>query len=264
MAKYLVVSSDDFGMCHAVNAGIASAMTNGIVTSTNLLVPCPWFFEAVALARELGLPVGVHLCVTCDWDRMKWGPLTRAPSLCDENGHFWPSYAALARGAQEDEMYAELEAQIERVRSSGIEPTHLDSHMLVSGDNGEFTSRVKAIVRRLCKKYDLIYTYDSAPGVGLTHFRAEFCCSPVPLAETWQTLESWTADGVYHLIGHAAAPSPELFALCSPEHPARDWAATFRLKDHELFTNPATKERIAALGFQLVGIPALLALPRSA
>jgi len=257
MAKYLLVTSDDFGMCHAVNAGITRAMSQGIVHSTNFLVPCPWFAEAFALAKDLRLKVGVHLCLTCDWDRLKWGPLTRASSLTDERGHFWPSFEALAKTANDEEMLVELEAQIERLRGLGYEPTHLDSHMLVAEDNGPFTSRVKAVIRALCDEYGLIYTYDYAEDSGLVHFTDHFCCSPVPEAETWQKLESWSGPGAYHLIGHAASASPELDALCSPGHPSRSWAAEYRLKDCQFFTNPATRARIEALGFELIDIPRL-------
>jgi hypothetical protein len=254
MTKYLLVTSDDFGMCHAVNAGIVQAMTGGIVRSTNFLVPCPWFSEALALAKELELAVGVHLCVTCDWDRMKWGPLTRAASLVDEHGHFWPSFEALAAGVLDEDLYRELDAQIERVKSLGVEPTHVDSHMLVSGDNGAFTSRVKAVIRRLCDKHRLLYTYEYDEGRGPAHFQAELCCSPLAEDDVWSELMSWTAPGVYHLIGHAALASAELSALCSSEHPSRRWAAEYRLKDFEFFTDPATRERIEQLGFELIDV----------
>ena len=48
----LVVQSDDFGMCHAVNVGIVRAFTEGILTQVSTMVPCPWFDEAAELARH--------------------------------------------------------------------------------------------------------------------------------------------------------------------------------------------------------------------
>src|SRR5687768_12360354 len=127
--KRLLVTSDDFGMCHAVNVGIVQAMIEGIVRSTNLLVPCPWFPEAVELARRHGLPSGIHLCLTCDWDRLKWRPLTKAPGLCDADGYFLPSYAALEPQASDEEMYAELKAQVAVLDRMGFPISHADSHM---------------------------------------------------------------------------------------------------------------------------------------
>ena len=46
----LVVQGDDFGMCHAVNTGVAEAFTNGILSQASTMVACPWFDEAAALA----------------------------------------------------------------------------------------------------------------------------------------------------------------------------------------------------------------------
>ena len=50
MARRLLVTTDDFGMCHAINAGTVRAMRDGIAASSNFLVPCPWFNEALGLA----------------------------------------------------------------------------------------------------------------------------------------------------------------------------------------------------------------------
>ncbi len=256
MTKRLLVTADDFGMCRAVNEGIVRAITRGIVRSTNFLVPCPWFGDALALAREHGLRVGVHLCLTCEWDRLRWGPLTRAESLTAPDGNFHQSYAELETTARDEDIRREAVAQIERVKALGYEPTHLDSHMLGSFASGTFAARIKDIHRELAAQYGLPYTYDTAAG-RLVHFTAEYECSPHGVEETWRALEGFLDDGTYHLIGHAAVPSPELDALCSPAHPARAWAAPYRLKDLELFTDPRTSERLRDLGFELIGVDAL-------
>lgn len=74
--KQLIVQGDDFGMCHAVNEGIAQSFQSGILTQTSAMAPCPWMSEAAALARELQLPVGAHGTLTCEWDHLRWRPLT--------------------------------------------------------------------------------------------------------------------------------------------------------------------------------------------
>ena len=49
------------------------------------------FLEAVQMLKENpGLDVGVHLTLNSEWENIKWGPLTNAPSLVDANGHFFP------------------------------------------------------------------------------------------------------------------------------------------------------------------------------
>jgi predicted glycoside hydrolase/deacetylase ChbG (UPF0249 family) len=259
MSKYIVPTSDDFGMCHAVNAGIAQAMTEGVVRSSNLMVPCPWFDEALELTRAHSLPVGVHLVLTCDWDRLKWGPLTRAESLVDEHGHFPTSYTALGERAKEAEIYAELAAQIDRVKRRGVTPTHLDSHMLPSTAAYDIGPLVRSITRRLAREHGLIYTYDRDAD-GLVHFVDEIEISGLPLSAVIQRLETATAPGAYLLIGHAAQPSAELEALCSPTWHARDWAATYRVADREFFTSLKTVQLFERLGFEIISIADLVAL----
>ena len=65
----LVVKADDMGAAHAINLGTIEAYKHGVVTSTDVLVPAPWFMEAVRLlAENPGLDVGVHLCLTSEWE----------------------------------------------------------------------------------------------------------------------------------------------------------------------------------------------------
>lgn len=254
--KFLLVTSDDFGMCHAINLGILRSMVHGVVRSTNFLVPCPWFSEAFSLAKAHTLPVGVHLCLTCDWDHLKWGPLTSAPSLRDEHGHFLPRYEKLQHQARDRDIVAELEAQILRVKSLGFEPTHLDNHMLSAHDTGGIFDIVREITRELARKHGLIYTYDTTP-TGLAYFREEFCSSQVAEAVTWEKLASWTEPGIYHLITHSAVDSPELDGMCSETHPARPWAGEYRVRDYAFLTSPATRVLIEKLGFELIDVERL-------
>jgi predicted glycoside hydrolase/deacetylase ChbG (UPF0249 family) len=252
MPKRLLVTSDDFGMCHAVNAGITRAMREGIVRATNFMVPCPWFTEALALAREHALPVGVHLCLTCDWDRLKWGPLTRAASLCDDQGYLFQSYEALLAQASDADILAELLAQVARVRSLGFQPTHLDSHMLGSDMNDDGAPRVKALILEVARQTGLKYTYETNARGELRYFNAEIGLSGRDVREVWRELEALPEGGTYHLIGHAAEVSPELEALCSKDHPSRPWAAEYRAADSAFFTSPLVSARLAALGFELI------------
>src|SRR5829696_3215169 len=73
----IVFKADDMGAAHAINHGTIEAYKNGVVTSTDVIVPSPWFLEAAKLLKENpGLDVGVHLCLTSEWEVVKWRPLT--------------------------------------------------------------------------------------------------------------------------------------------------------------------------------------------
>jgi len=256
MGKRLLVTADDFGMCHAINAGTLRAMREGIVRSSNFLVPCPWFSEALALAEQHRLPIGVHLCVTCEWDRLRWGPLTRGASLTDALGHFHQGFGALLEQARDEEILVEYLEQIERVRRLGFEPSHLDSHMLPSVDGSDGALRLKALIREVAEQSGLRYLYDTDNAGKLRYFDAEIMLSGQPWPSVWQYLES-LGPGTYHLIGHAAEAAPELDALCSIDHPARRWAAEVRTSDLSFFTSPATRIRLKELGFELISVAEL-------
>jgi len=104
--RVLIVNADDFGASEGINRGIVEAHTDGIVTSTSLMVTGSVVAGAVALARahpELG--IGLHL----DLDGEQADP------------DLDPSDTAAVRAelARQLEVFGEL---------MGRPPTHVDSH----------------------------------------------------------------------------------------------------------------------------------------
>ena len=71
----LIVRGDDMGFSHAGNEALIRCFTHGIETSIEVIVPSPWFPEAInMLAEHPGVDVGVHLALTSEWDNIKWRP----------------------------------------------------------------------------------------------------------------------------------------------------------------------------------------------
>ena len=138
-ARLLIVNADDFGVSHAVNAGILRALTGGVARSATLMAPCPWALHAMRLLREHpDIACGVHLTIVSEYPDYRWGPLTprhEVPSLLDETGFFYSNdrQAELMARARLNEVEAEFRAQIETVRATGLRPTHLDWHCLYDG-----------------------------------------------------------------------------------------------------------------------------------
>ena len=101
-----VLHADDLGMSHGANAAFAELSAFGTITSGSVMVPCPWFAELAALARDdPSLDVGVHLTLTSEMKGYRWRPLTRPPAsagVTDADGFFHPD-AAMVRALAEPE-----------------------------------------------------------------------------------------------------------------------------------------------------------------
>ncbi|MCX8033171.1 MAG: hopanoid biosynthesis-associated protein HpnK [Thermoleophilia bacterium] len=127
----LVVNADDFGRSESVNQAVIQAHREGIVTSASLMVTGKATAQAVELARaNPGLGVGLHIVLTRGRAVL---PPEEIPHLVDKNGNFAgrPVLAGLryffSRRAQR-ELAKELEAQFEAFLSTGLTPSHVDSH----------------------------------------------------------------------------------------------------------------------------------------
>lgn len=258
--KRLLCTTDDLGMCHAVNEGVELALSKGWARAGNFLAPAPWFRDAVGRVKGRGWDVGVHLCLTCDWDRLGWGPLTANPRLKTPLGTLPARHEGLLElGATDADLYDELKAQISLVKKTYGEPSHLDSHMLGGQWRGGIHDRVQAVIGRLSLEFGLSYTYARDPGNGrLLHFRDEDCHSGWDRGALLAKLDAWTAPGAYHLFGHAAVDSAELGALCSVGHPSRRWARDVRVSDLTLYLDPSLPGEFERRGFRLAGVAEVL------
>ena len=124
------MTADDLGLSAGVTRGIIEAHRRGVVRSTSLLVTFPDAQESAVLAlAERDLEIGLHLDLV--GGRPVSDPAT-VPSLCDEDGKFYP-LASFARRVftgrvRPGELAAELRAQTARARSWGVPAVAWDSH----------------------------------------------------------------------------------------------------------------------------------------
>ncbi len=126
----IIVTADDLGLSAGVTRGILEAHRRGVVRSTSLLVTYPAAQEAAALAlAEPDLEVGLHL------DLVGGQPASDpavVPSLCDEDGRFYPLPQFTRRlftgRVRATELATELRAQAARARSWGVPALAWDSH----------------------------------------------------------------------------------------------------------------------------------------
>ncbi len=251
----LIVQGDDLGVARAVNQGAIAAYREGVMRTTNVIVPGAWFLDAVRLLEENpGLDCGVHLCLSAEWDRVKWGPLTRAASLTDADGYFPP----LIRGAENsprlalnrmkfrlEEVEAEFRAQIERAKKHIPRVSYLWGHMGCT----TVTPEVAALTERLAKEYGLpvpgaAQGVQSLRGVWTRAMNAE--ARAAAFVKRMEAL----AEGTWLFVEHASLDTAESQAMGHPgyEDVARDRQAVL-----DAWRHPAVKEAVARLGIELTG-----------
>jgi len=126
----LIINADDFGYSESVNHAIATAFSQGLISSTTIMANAPAFEHACDLAQRQGFAdkIGIHLNLT------EGIPLTddikKSRIFCDEKGmlrfrrfkHYWLPPNELALLSQE------ISQQIMRCRAHGLRITHADSH----------------------------------------------------------------------------------------------------------------------------------------
>ena len=240
----LIVKGDDMGAAHGVNVGTITAYRDGIVRTTNVIVPGGWFPEAVTMLREHpDLDVGVHLAITSEWTNVKWGPLTPAPSIVDENGYFFPMVSprqgfpagtSLKESQWKlDEIERELRAQITTAKRHIPRVSYTWAHM-------GFTSlapEVRDLVTRLSKEYGLVQPFDiGVKSIGRVYDGTDSgAVKADKLAARLETLE----PGLWLHIDHASTDDPEMRAI---GHPGYEHVAADRSGNVEMWTSPKVRE----------------------
>jgi chitin disaccharide deacetylase len=273
-ARVLILNADDFGMCHDQNEGVIRGLQEGLFTSSTILVTCPWFEEAAEYARNYpSADLGVHLTLTAEWDRYKWGPVSgrdAVPSLVDARGYLWQTVPQVYDHARLDEAEAELRAQIEKVFAAGIDATHLDSHMgtlQLRADYHEIYARLADEYRlpiRLASRRRLgtegmgaILDQLDAAGVVTPDHLVFYGPSSVPETESyWTNLIRTLKQGVTEILCHPALARDEL-KTCARDAMQRD-------ADFRYFTSDKTRQLIKDEGVEMVGFRELRDLMRRA
>ncbi|MEK7413954.1 MAG: ChbG/HpnK family deacetylase [Planctomycetota bacterium] len=235
----LIVVSDDFGMCHSINAGIVQAFNEGILTQSTLMVPCPWFCEAAELAKRHCIPVGIHYTLTCEWDNMRWGPLTRAPSLMTAEGYFHSTIKAVRAAARHDEVVAELAAQTDRLLATGLVHTHQDHHM---------GSISVAAYDEMTRRYEKRSIWSENTGAFPLTSILMLSDRDASVKKAWllDQLANLT-PGVHLLVGHCGQAGAELSSLT----PGRAWGEPYRVADLAVLIDPDIRAQVDRHGIRL-------------
>lgn len=242
----LVVQADDFGMCHAVNEGIVAAFVEGIVTQATVMAPCPWFDEAARLAERHAIPCGTHLTLTCEWDNLRWRPLTTGGSLTERDGTLRRTVADVMANVDRAEALSEVDAQVERFERRLGRPIHLDPHM---------GGVPKSVVAAACTAHGIPFLY---PIGSATHrFDSITMVSDQPVEDkaAWLVERIGSLpEGIHLFCTHPAIDGPELRSIAEPGAHNEAWAATYRRSDLEALCSPEVRHAVERRGVELTTV----------
>ncbi len=253
-SKLLIMHADDLGVTHSVNAASIEAFEKGGISSSSIMVPCPWFSEIAKYAREHPEYCwGLHLTLTSEWKYYKWDGVSssdKIPSLLNEAGVMYDKVIDVVSHASLDEVEAEIRAQIDKALSSGIPVSHLDSHM------GTLfaTPELFAIYVKLGKEYDLPImvpgprippSWELESMAGEVHYPLDKLIMMGQMVPDWRSMYDSMIDqivpGLNEIIVHLGYDDAEMQAVMV-DHP--DFGAEWRQKDLDYVLSDHYREKL--------------------
>jgi chitin disaccharide deacetylase len=250
----LIIRGDDMGYSHSGNQAIMKCAAFGLQTSIEVIVPSPWFPEAVKLLKQNPLlDVGIHLAITSEWDNVKWRPVTDCRSLKDADGYFypmiWPNPAYPGRAVMQQQwtmadLEKEFRGQIELALKYLPKISHVSAHMGCTALNDSS----KALVRRLVREYGLDIDTEKA-GVKYISYKGAHKTLAEKLRSFLAMLDDLKAGETYMFVEHPGFDSPELRAI---SHIGYEDVATDRQGVTDLFTSDVVKQAIQKKGIKLI------------
>jgi chitin disaccharide deacetylase len=258
-SKLLIIHADDMGLSNSVNTATIKAFDNKGITSGSIMAPCPWALEIENYVKDHpGLDVGIHLTLTAEWALYKWGGVSSSDiitSLLDTNGYFYASVEELGKVAKGTEAEKELRAQIDRVIASGVNPSHIDTHMGSVLANPELIK----VYLTLSEMYHLPILFpreylswlppDIAKSLESKIFLLDnlFMLEPNMIGDKWidaykKGIES-LKPGLNQIIVHVAIDNDEMKSITSGHD---DYGSTWRQKDLDMVDSPEFKNLLKA------------------
>jgi len=262
-AKLLIIHADDFGGSHSINRATSEALEKGYITSSSILVPCPWFPEAVEFAKaHPDADLGIHQALNSEWMGYRWGPISskdQVSSLLDAQGYLPLDTPEVAKHAKPEEVERELRAQVDLAKKLGVHLTHLDSHMAALFG----TTDLYKVYLKMGHSYGLpiLEEWEGTHGpLGVKPPPDEMLVQQVISIEPGVPADKWTAwyedqlkrlgPGVYEVIVHLAFDDDEMRGI-TKDHP--DWGAAWRQHDFDMVKSAEFHQFLKDNGFTLVG-----------
>lgn len=267
--KLLIVNGDDAGMCHSANLATIECLEKGMMRCATVMVPCPWFPEIAAYAKANPTrDFGVHLCHTSEWGKYRWGPVasrSEVLSLVDPEGYLWHEVPDVYAHGSAEQALIEGRAQIRRALASGVDVSHIDSHM---GTLQLHPDYIKAYLQ-LAVEFDLpvrMASQETLARMGHPELRGIFAAKGILFPDYfvydnlkdekkgvrafWLEVVKNLKPGITELYIHAGLDNDELKAITG------SWQTRFQ--EFQVFTHdPEMKQIVEDQHIKLVGYRAI-------
>lgn len=215
-----------------------------------------------------------HLVQTSEWRHYRWGPVAprnEVARLIDAEGYLWHETEDVYRAATPDDAWREGRGQIQKALATGVDVTHLDSHMGVLQLRPDYLEKYL----QLAVEFDLpvrMASRDTLDKAGQPQWRDRFSAAgivftddfvyddvhysrPEEVKPAWMRRLAALKPGVTELYIHAGRPTEELKAITG------SWAV--RSAEFETFArDPEVRALLERQGVKRVGYRPLRDLQR--
>jgi predicted glycoside hydrolase/deacetylase ChbG (UPF0249 family) len=270
--RLVIIHTDDIGMCQASITAFERLWEFGTISSGAVMVPCPWFPATAEMCRKNpDIDMGVHATLNSEWESYRWAPIStrdKGSGLIDDEGYFHQWHQAVYDNARPEAVEAEVNAQVERALSAGINATHIDSHMGTIMNSKYIRSYLQVGTRHhipnmlprasaqgfwmMDASQEALATYQQFETQGLPMLDSLFSMpldNPQDNISIAKKLLSELPAGITHFIFHPSVDTPELRAI------APDWSS--RVANYEAFMSREVKDQIKNSGIQVIGYQTL-------
>jgi len=270
--KVVIFHIDDVGFSHSSNIATFECLDFGVASCGSVIVPAPWFLETTSICKKQpSYDMGVHLTLTCEYDLYRWRALSSVDpktGLLDSERSLWRTAEEAIANINPKAAEIELRTQVQTALASGIDITHIDTHMgtvmdpkflpfyLKIAREFKVVAFLPRISREILKAAGLgnladvyLKMFDKIEESGipiLDHMIIDTMGDSPNKTDYYCKRFSEIKPGITHFLFHAAKMSPELKAITPDSASKRDL-------DYQAFTDPKIRECVEKYNIKIIG-----------